>query len=55
MLQSLGGDEAGAALADGQAEVRCEFCGQRYLFSSVQVEELFALPEVEVPAPERLQ
>lgn len=55
MLQSLGADEARAALADGQAEVRCEFCGQRYLFSSVQVEELFGLTEVEVPAPERLQ
>ena len=55
MLQSLGGDEARAALTDGQAEVRCEFCGQRYLFSSDQIEELFALSGVEVQAPERLQ
>ena len=55
MLHSLGEDEARAALADGQADVRCEFCGQRYLFTDVQVEELFRLAGVEVQAPERLQ
>ena len=55
MLHSLGEDEARAALADGQADVRCEFCGQRYLFTDVQVEELFSLAGVEVQAPERLQ
>ena len=55
MLQSLGGEEARAALTDGQAEVRCEFCGQRYLFSGPQIEELFALSGVGVQAPERLQ
>ena len=55
MLHSLGEDEARAALADGQADVRCEFCGQRYLFTDVQIEELFSLAGVEVQAPERLQ
>ena len=55
MLQSLGGEEARAALTDGQAEVRCEFCGQRHLFSSDQIEELFVVAAVEVQAPERLQ
>ena len=55
MLHSLGEDEARAALADGQADVRCEFCGQRYLFSGPQIEELFALSGVGVQAPERLQ
>ena len=55
MLHSLGEDEARAALADGQADVRCEICGQRYLFTDVQVEELFSLAGVEVQAPERLQ
>ena len=55
MLQSLGGEEARAALTDGQAEVRCEFCGQRYLFSGPQIEELFAFSGVGVQAPERLQ
>jgi molecular chaperone Hsp33 len=55
MLQSLGPEEAHAALADGQAEVRCEFCSQRYIFSEPQISELFALPQVGMEAPERLQ
>jgi molecular chaperone Hsp33 len=55
MLQSLGTEEAHAALADGQAEVRCEFCGQRYLFSAPQIDELFALPPVGMQGPERFQ
>lgn len=55
MLQSLGEEEATAALADGLAEVRCEFCGQEYRFSPVQIAELFSQPRVEVDAPIRLQ
>lgn len=55
MLRSLGTDEAHAALTDGHAEVRCEFCGQRYLFSTVQIAELFMAQAIEIPAPERLQ
>lgn len=55
MLQSLGSEEAHAALADDLAEVRCEFCGQRYIFSEPQINELFALLPVGVEAPERLQ
>ena len=55
MLESLGAAEAHAALADGQVEVRCEFCGQRYGFSQTDIEELFALPPVGLQAPERLQ
>lgn len=55
MLQSLGTEEAHAALADGQAEVRCEFCDQRYIFSAREIDELFALPLVGIQAPERLQ
>ncbi|HEY5972999.1 MAG TPA: Hsp33 family molecular chaperone HslO [Pseudoxanthomonas sp.] len=55
MLHSLGAAEAHAALTDGQAEVRCEFCGQRYLFSAADVEKLFASPPVGMQAPERLQ
>lgn len=55
MLQSLGTEEAHAALADGQAEVRCEFCGQRYIFSASQIDELFMPPPVGMQAPERLQ
>ncbi|MEO6102067.1 MAG: Hsp33 family molecular chaperone HslO [Pseudoxanthomonas sp.] len=55
MLHSLGIAEARAALADGEAEVRCEFCGQRYLFSPAGIEELFVSPPVGIQAPERLQ
>ena len=55
MLQSLGEEEATAALADGVAEVRCEFCGQEYRFSTLQIAELFSQPRVEVDAPSRLQ
>ncbi len=55
MLQSLGAEEAHAALADGQAQVRCEFCGQSYIFSAPEIDELFALPPVGIAAPERLQ
>ena len=55
MLQSLGSEEARAALADGRAEVRCEFCSQLYVFSEPQISELFVLPPVGMEAPERLQ
>ncbi len=55
MLQSLGADEARAALADGTAEIHCEFCGHRYLFDTDQVEALFPIPTPTTEAPERLQ
>lgn len=55
MLQSLGQEEATAALTGGVAEVRCEFCGQRYLFSPAEIGELFTLPPVGMDAPNRLQ
>ena len=55
MLQSLGEEEATAALADGVAEVRCEFCGQEYRFSPPQIAELFSRRPVDVDAPSRLQ
>jgi molecular chaperone Hsp33 len=56
MLRSLGREEAEAAVADGVARVRCEFCGQRYEFTGPEVEELFAPPPSEpLPAPERMQ
>ena len=55
MLQSLGEEEATAALADGVAEVRCEFCGQEYRFSAPQIAELFSQPRVEMNVPSRLQ
>ena len=55
MLQSLGEEEATAALADGVAEVRCEFCGQEYRFTPSEIAELFSVPPVDLEAPGRLQ
>ena len=55
MLASLGPEEARAAAADGQAEVRCEFCGQRYSFTAGEVETLLTLHGQEMSAPERVQ
>lgn len=55
MLESLGPEEAQAAAADGVAKVRCEFCGQNYLFTPAEIEELFTPRPVEASAPERLQ
>jgi molecular chaperone Hsp33 len=42
MLQSLGRDEVEAALEarDGEIEVICEFCAQRYLFDRIDAEHL---------------
>jgi molecular chaperone Hsp33 len=47
MLQSLGQGEAEAAVADGVAEIRCEFCGQHYLFNPTEIAELFASAPIE--------
>lgn len=55
MLTSLGEEEAHAALADGVAVVRCEFCGQSYRFSPGEISALFIpAPDLQ-PAPERTQ
>ena len=43
MLRMLGLDEVRSILAEqGQVEVGCEFCNQRYLFDAVDAEQLFA-------------
>ncbi len=55
MLTSLGAEEANAALADGEAVVRCEFCGQSYRFDADQIAALFAPGPDLQPAPERTQ
>jgi molecular chaperone Hsp33 len=41
MLASLGRAEAEAALVDGTARIRCEFCGQAYEFNGADVHALF--------------
>ncbi|MFT3754578.1 MAG: Hsp33 family molecular chaperone HslO [Pseudoxanthomonas sp.] len=55
MLQSLGHEEAQAAIIDGAARVRCEFCGKQYQFDPAQVAELFTQPPVGNPQSQRLQ
>lgn len=55
MLQSLGEAEASAAVIDGVAQVRCEFCGQRYRFDRPQIDALFTQQKRSMSAPERLQ
>lgn len=55
MLVSLGREEAMAAAEDGQAEIRCEFCGRRYHFSPDQIAQLFENNPLLASGSERLQ
>ena len=58
VLRTLGPEEALAAVEaghDGAAEIRCEFCGQRYHFDQSEVEALFLTPAPNTDAPHRLQ
>ena len=55
MLGSLGPEEARAAVIEGAARIRCEFCGERYEFTADEVERLLAAPRPATPAPDRVQ
>lgn len=55
MLASLGSPEAHAALVDGTAHVRCEFCGQGYEFDAAGIDALFTPEGLQSPLPERIQ
>ena len=55
MLVSLGEEEARAAVSDGEATVRCEFCGQTYRFGSDEIDSLLGSATAELAAPDRLQ
>jgi molecular chaperone Hsp33 len=55
VLESLGSEEAHAALADGHVSVRCEFCGQEYRFDEPDLDALFTSNGVQSQAPERIQ
>lgn len=55
MLESLGADEAYAALADGEASIRCEFCGRTYHFDRSDLDAIFTTSSLQSPAPEQLQ
>ena len=54
MLASLGRDEAEAALIDGTATVRCEFCGQAYSFDAAGIHALFTETQRPMDAPSGL-
>lgn len=57
MLVSLGAEEAGAAVeaGGGEAQIRCEFCGQAYCFDAGEVANLFRDAAVELPAAPGIQ
>lgn len=55
MLMSLGEHEALAAAAEGQAEIRCEFCGECYRFSRDEIQRQLTIGSSEMGAPEGLQ
>lgn len=57
MLVSLGPEEAEAAVAagNGEAEVRCEFCGQDYRFDQAQLAAMFRDAALELPAASAIQ
>lgn len=55
MLVSLGEAEATAAAAGGSAQVRCEFCGQRYSFEREEVKRLLQAASTATDAPQQLQ
>jgi len=57
MLVSLGPDEAEAAViaGEGQAQVRCEFCGEDYCFDQAQLTGLFRAAAAELPAASTIQ
>lgn len=57
MMVSLGVEEAGAAVeaGGGEAQVRCEFCGQEYRFSQAQVDGLFRASAAQLPAAPGIQ
>jgi molecular chaperone Hsp33 len=42
MLVSLGREELADMAAEGQAEVRCHFCGEKYNIAGARLEELLA-------------
>lgn len=54
MLQSLGEEEATAAAAEGEALVRCEFCGEQYRYSPDEIRALFD-PRPTAAGSDRLQ
>lgn len=54
MFQGLGEEEANAAAAEGEALVRCEFCGEQYRYSPDEITALFE-PRPTAEGSDRLQ
>lgn len=55
MLRALGPEEARAAVIDGTATVRCEFCGHTWRFDRAAIDALFTAAQASQDAPARLQ
>lgn len=55
MLESLGAEEAYAALVEGEASIDCEFCGRTYRFDRDDLDTIFTASGLQSPAPEQLQ
>ncbi|MGY3265399.1 Hsp33 family molecular chaperone HslO [Lysobacter sp. HA35] len=55
MLVAIGHEEARLAAADGEAMIRCEFCGQSYIFTPDEIEQLFQNADRELQPPDRPQ
>jgi molecular chaperone Hsp33 len=55
VMRSLGADEALASLEQEIATVHCDFCGQAYVFTRKNIEDLFVEPGASAPGSELLQ
>ena len=55
MLVALGPEEAGLAAETGEARIRCEFCGQSYVFTPGEIGRLFEAADREMHGPLRPQ
>jgi len=55
VMQSLGKEEALASLEEELATVHCDFCGQAYVFTRENIENLFARPHPSAPGSGLLQ
>ncbi len=56
MLRSLGQEEVDSIVAEqGQVEIGCDFCGQKYVFDPIDTSELFTDSSQTPPGSTRLQ
>jgi len=56
MLSGLGHEESLSILQErGQVDIACEFCGARYAFDAVDIEQLFTPDSNQPPASKSVQ